>query len=259
MMKNIQKRRIVRIREGRSSIVEDEIICDIFLNILLNGEQIVSFVCSPGYEDKAAIGYLFSTGILNSISKIERISHSGYNVYVQTSEEFLKPKLQPTFITSTCSVPEEWLKLRKGFKLPQVNSNLRVDATTIILAKKQLDKASVIYKRTGGTHAAALFSPDGNLLWCIEDISRHVAIDKILGMGLLEKIDLTKVVLVTTGRLASVIVAKAGCVGIPIVASISAPVNSGIQLAENLGITLVGFVRGKRMNIYTHPERILIE
>ena len=74
-MKNIQRRRIIRIREGSSSIVEDEIVFDTFLSVLLNGESIVSLVCLPGYEEKAAIGYLFSTGILKSISKIEKISH----------------------------------------------------------------------------------------------------------------------------------------------------------------------------------------
>ncbi len=257
-MKNIQRRRIIRIREGSSSIVEDEVVFDTFLSVLLNGEHIVSLVCLPGNEEKAAIGYLFSTGILKSISKIEKISHSGYKVNVQTSEQFLKPNLKTNLITSTCEVPEEWLKLRKGYKLPKVNSIIRVNSTSITSAKRQLDKACVTYRKTGGTHAAAVFTPEGSLICSIEDISRHVAVDKVIGTGLMEKIDLTEVFLVTTGRLASTTVAKAVYAGIPIVASISAPFNSGIQLAEDLGITLIGFVRGRRMNIYTHPERIII-
>lgn len=258
-MKNIRTRKIIRIRGGKSSKVEDGIILDTFLNVLVNGEHIASFVCLPGDEDKAAIGYLFSSGILKSINKIKEISHSSYKVNVQTSEQFINSELKKTLITSDCVIPEKWIKLRKGLSLSKVHSNLMVESTSITNAKKQLDKACVTYRKTGGTHAAALFTQKGSKICSVEDISRHVAVDKIVGTGLLEKINLNEVFLITTGRIASITVAKAVNLQIPIVASISAPMNSGVELAEKLGITLIGFVRGNRMNIYTHPERIHVE
>jgi formate dehydrogenase accessory protein FdhD len=127
----------------------------------------------------------------------------------------------------------------------------------VISAARKLNEISDNFKRTGGTHAAAIFKPNGELIFGTEDISRHVALDKVIGKALLGKIDLRETFLVSTGRLASDMVVKAVYVGIPIVASIAAPLSSGIQLAEATGVTLVGFVRGERMNIYSYPERII--
>jgi FdhD protein len=258
-MKNIRKAKVTRVKGNTTSIIEDEVIVDTFLSISLNGEQVSYFICLPGLEEEAAIGYLFSTGTLKSIKNIEKISHDEYNVNIQTTEPTHAPKPSLGLITSSCGVPDEWLQLRKGFKVPRVESNLKVPSRVITSAARQLNERSDIFRRTGGTHAAALFRKDGQLFFCAEDVSRHVAVDKAIGKAMLSNENPTELFLTSTGRLASDMVSKAAYVGIPIVSSIAAPFDSGIQLAETTGITLIGFVRGERMNIYTRPERITID
>ncbi|WXG43577.1 MAG: formate dehydrogenase accessory sulfurtransferase FdhD [Promethearchaeati archaeon SRVP18_Atabeyarchaeia-1] len=256
-MKNTRPIRITRIKDGNSLSVEDEVIVDTFLGVSLNGKHIASFICSPGDEEEAAIGYLFSSGILGSISQIKETSFKEYNVDVITTEPIPTPALSASVIISACGVPEEWLKLRRGFKLPKIESDLKVGSNVVTSAARKLNELSEVFRRTGGTHAAALFKTDGELVFSIEDISRHVALDKVIGKALLTGANLKALFLVSTGRLASDMVVKAVYAGIPIVSSIAAPFSSGIQLAEATGITLVGFVRGERMNIYTYPERII--
>jgi FdhD protein len=258
-MKGIRKTRVTRIKENASSVVEDEVIVDTFLSVSLNGEHLASSICSPGFEEEAATGYLFSTGTLKTAISIKKLSRDGYNVDVQTTEPIPAPKASAAMITSACGVPDEWLKLRKGFKLQRIESNLKVASRVITSAARQLNERSEVFKRTGGTHAAALFRRDGQLYFSVEDVSRHVAVDKVIGKALLSNQSLGELFLMSTGRLASDMVSKAVYAGIPIVASIAAPFDSGIQLAKATGITLVGFVRGERMNVYTHPERITID
>jgi formate dehydrogenase accessory protein FdhD len=255
-MKSTRKMKIARIKDGILSGVEDEVIVDTFLTVSLNGKHIASFICSPGLEEEAAVGYLFSSGILKSIRQVKEVIKKEYNVDVQTMESISTPNQTETIITSACGTPEEWLKLRRGFKLPRIESSLTIRSTIITSTVRQLNELSEIFRRTGGTHAAALFESDGRLLCNAEDVSRHVAIDKVIGKGLLSKTGLKNTFLVSTGRLASDMVVKAVYAGIPVVASLAAPFSSGVQLAEATGITLVGFVRGNRMNIYTHAERV---
>ena len=115
-----------------------------------------------------------------------------------------------------------------------------------------------LYRETGGCHGAALFDMEGSLLSVKEDIGRHNAIDKVIGEMLLKKQDFENVFLTSTGRLTGDSVLKAIRAKIPIVASLSAAIESGIRLAVGYGITLIGFARGSRMNIYSHPERIIL-
>jgi FdhD protein len=257
-MKNIRSTRVTRIKENTSSVIEDEVIVDTFLSVSVNGEHVVSFICSPGFEEEAALGYLFSSGILKTTKSIKKLSREEYNVDIQTTEPIAVPKSGADLITSACGVPDEWLKLRKGFKLPKVESDLKVSSRVITLAARKLNESSEVFRRTGGTHAAALFRIDGQLFFGVEDVSRHVAVDKVIGKALLADQSLSELFLMSTGRLASDMVSKAVYTGIPIVASMAAPFDSGIQLAEATGITLIGFVRGERMNIYAYPERITI-
>jgi FdhD protein len=123
---------------------------------------------------------------------------------------------------------------------------------------RELNERSGTYKETGGTHAAMLSSMEGNLTIFAEDVGRHNAVDKVVGAGVLRGVDLGACVLVLTGRLSGEIVLKAARVGITVIASVAGPLESGVRIAEAVGITLVGFVRGRRMNVYSYEERIAL-
>jgi FdhD protein len=113
-----------------------------------------------------------------------------------------------------------------------------------------------VHRHVGGTHAAVLFDKSGRVITLAEDIGRHNAIDKAVGYCLLRGISLHDKVLLTSGRASYEMATKAIRVGIPIIASVSAPTSLAVQLAEDRGLTLIGYLRGGRMNVYTHPERV---
>jgi FdhD protein len=135
-----------------------------------------------------------------------------------------------------------------------------VAASTITLLPERLRAAQRVFDATGGLHAAARFTADGDLLAVREDVGRHNALDKLVGHALLERqLPLTHDVLMVSGRVSFEIVQKAAMAGIPVVCAVSAPSSLAVDAARRLGQTLVGFVRGARANIYTHPERISLE
>jgi len=138
-----------------------------------------------------------------------------------------------------------------------VSSDLRVSPNKIIEIIRNLNNQCEIFKKTGGTHAAGLFDPSTAKALCIfEDVGRHNAIDKVIGFAVLNSLNFSELVLASTGRMAADMVLKVARMGVPVVASIAGPINSGIIFAEKVGITLVCFVRGKRINVYSHKERI---
>jgi FdhD protein len=114
-----------------------------------------------------------------------------------------------------------------------------------------------VHRETGGTHSAAICGPGGDVFAFAEDVGRHNAVDKVVGSGALRGVDLSGCVLISSGRQSGEMVLKAARGGIPVVASVAGPLESGIRLAEAAGITLICFVRGRHMNVYTNPERII--
>jgi FdhD protein len=113
------------------------------------------------------------------------------------------------------------------------------------------------FRKTGGVHVAALYSAGGELLSLSEDVGRHNAVDKVIGDGVTKNLNFENSFLALSGRLSGDIVLKSARMRIPMVASLAAAINSGVEVAQRTGITLIGFVRGKRMNVYTYPERII--
>jgi formate dehydrogenase accessory protein FdhD len=135
---------------------------------------------------------------------------------------------------------------------------LTIKAETVLDCVNSLNRAAEIFRKTGGVHAAAIFSSDGILMASAEDVGRHNAVDKVIGITMMRKTNLGKCFLTLTGRMTGDIVMKAARLGMPVVASMAAAIDSGIAIAKKADLTLVGFVRGKRMNVYSVPERILL-
>lgn len=170
------------------------------------------------------------------------------------------PFFQPfaRLVVSACGSTDYWpiSKLADRLSLPNVARDSSITAKLISKSVKQLNWIAKTFRKTGGVHIAALFSIDGELHVFAEDVGRHNAVDKVIGAAALKNVDFKKCFLALSGRLTGDIVLKAARIGIPLIASMTAALDSGIDVALRTGITLVGFVRGKRITIYTYSERI---
>ena len=142
-------------------------------------------------------------------------------------------------------------------KIPKVQSTLKVKAQVIFDSVKQLNFKAEGFRRTGGLHVAAVYKADGQLVALAEDVGRHNAVDKVIGMAALNNVAFDECFLALSGRMSGDVAFKAAKVGLPIIASLAAALSSGIAMAESAELTLAGFVRGNRINLYTCPERIV--
>jgi FdhD protein len=231
------------------------------LNIFLNKAYYATIFCSPSNLKELALGHLLSEGILESFEEIEEVKLKNEACYVKIKSNIdveKRLKLSKHFsrvITSACGGSSAY---QYSGKLPKIKSNLKVKAETILNSVKNLNFIAETFRKTGGVHAAAIYKKDGELVAFAEDVGRHNAVDKAIGMAALNKTDFSACFLALSGRLTNDMVLKAGRVGLPIVASLAAALDSGIAIAKDISLTLIGFVRGNRMNIYACSERILL-
>jgi FdhD protein len=138
-----------------------------------------------------------------------------------------------------------------------VVSALTVTASALLDLMGRMYQEQIVFQETGGTHGVALATPEGAFFLLAEDVGRHNAMDKVIGRALLQRRDLSRVVALLSGRISFEMALKASRAGIPILAAISAPTSMALNLAQELNLTLVGFARNRRLNIYTHPHRLL--
>jgi FdhD protein len=204
---------------------------------------------------------VLSEGLVKSIDEIEKIGLKEETCQIRLKSKvnlnrrlkLLKPFSRVILSACGSSSPYQFTG-----KLPKIKSDMRVSAETISKCVNNLNFEAQTFRKTGGVHAAAIHKNDGKLVAFAEDIGRHNAVDKVVGYCVLHEIDFGSCFLVLSGRLTGDIVVKAARAGLPVVASLAAAVDSGIKIARNAGLTLVGFVRGRRMNVYSFPERILV-
>ncbi|NMF66582.1 formate dehydrogenase accessory sulfurtransferase FdhD [Brasilonema octagenarum UFV-E1] len=226
---------------------------------------------TPGADFELAAGFLYSEGVISCKEDIQRMSYcvdksvdieQRYNIVNVTLGEGLNPDLQPLerhfYTTSACGVcgkaSLEALRLRG---CPVILPQPIVTAEMIYDLPDKLRAAQGIFKATGGLHAAALFDAQGQLLNLHEDVGRHNALDKLIGSALLsEQLPLSDHIVMVSGRSSFEILQKSTAAGVPIVCSVSAPSSLAVSVAKEFGITLIGFLRGERFNVYTGFERI---
>ncbi len=236
------------------------------LHIFLNKTHFVTILCTPSCLKEMAVGHMLSEGIIHHSNEIRSVILEedkqlcrilfGPNTDIRKRIELAKPFSR--LITSSCNPSDYWpfSKLIDRIRLPKADSSLVAKAGIISDCVRKLNQAAKTFRKTGGVHVAAICRTDGALIALAEDVGRHNAVDKVIGIGATEDVDFKDVFLALSGRLTGDIVLKAARIGLPLVASKSAAMESGIQVAQHCGITLVGFVRGKRLNIYTYPERV---
>jgi len=233
------------------------------LHIYLNKRHYGTILCSPNQLKEMILGHLLCEGVLNSTDEIDELGMKKGGILtlkpnIDAEQRILMSQRFSRRIVSACGSPDYRPLSEIVESIPKLELTTRVNAEVIYTSVMKLNTISENFKTTGGVHAAALYSTDGRLLFLAEDVGRHNAVDKTIGAGALNKIDFTKVFLVLSGRLTGDLVLKAARIKIPVIASLSAAISSGLDVADVTGVTLVGFVRDNRMNVYTHPARIVI-
>lgn len=250
------------LRSRRRIRLDETVANDVPVNIYINNECVTTMLTTPSRLKELAVGFLVDEGILRSKEEIKELWVKGLDVHVST-ESNVKARLQTyqvsRLVTTACGSVKGFLRLLDRVDKPTVTSKTVVTEKAVLQTVVWLNKNSKIFKETGGTHVAALSRSSGEPICFAEDVGRHNAIDKVIGEAILSNVDLSGCILASTGRQSADMVLKAARVGIPVVASIAGPLHSGIYAANETGVTLICFVKGLRMNIYTHPERVLQE
>lgn len=258
MAKETKRLSVARFKDGKMELLKDEVVKEIQLTIVLDGKELVTLLCSPGEKEQLAVGFLFSEGLLQKKTDLERLVVDDKRgvVWVDRTKEAKTEdeRIGKRFITTGCGKGLSFTDTSEEQNM-KVKSGLKVSPKSIPPLMKEFHLRSETHKTTGGVHGAALCDEGGIRLFS-EDIGRHSAIDKVLGRCLLSGIPMEEHLMIVSGRISSEILLKIARGGIPILVSKSAPSDLGVMLAKRLGITLVGFARGRRMNVYSNRWRI---
>lgn len=263
-MSNIAWKKLLRLSldgSWKESWMEDEVAVDVPIEVFVEKEPFRTLLASPGLEKELAVGHLLAEGIIDSEEEVDRVVSKEYKVYVNLKTDRrlrLEVSKVNRLIIPSCGPISNLPNLLDRLRRLRVNSQIQVSPKAILGMVRELNLRAEVYKATGGTHGAMLCSSDGEVLTHAEDVGRHNAVDKVIGRLALDGVEFSGCVLVSTGRQSSYMVLKAARVGIPVVVSQAGPLASGVEVAEEAGITLICFARGKQMNIYTHPQRILL-
>jgi len=258
MENDIETLDILRITEAGSSEVEDIVVREKPLTVMLNDQELVTLLCSPDNLKNLVVGFLFSEGFIESREEIKNVlinDRTGVvRVETEGGDELAREALFSRIITSGCGRGASFYSATDVAE-KKVESQFKVSIGTILALAREFQHQSETYRTTGGVHSASLCDSNGILAFA-EDIGRHNAMDKVFGECLLKGISTSDRLVITSGRISSEILLKVSKRNVPILVSKSAPTSLGVKLSNDLGITLVGFVRGKRANVYSNSWRV---
>lgn len=244
-------------RSGSSQVCEDNIVEEQRIAFYLNDTKLLSVMSLPYHQDAHLVGFLMNEGVLESINDILslEVAQDGLSVHMQAriNEEKLSHLHKEKTLTTGCCVG---VSANFDGEITQkfIASNMRITLQKIFQLLDEFNQPSVLFTQTGCVHKAMLVCE--KTLIC-EDVGRHNAIDKVIGRARLSSLDMRESMLIVSGRLSMEMVIKAAMSDIPIVISRSATTYLGIEAAQLLGITLIGFARGDTLNIYTHSSRVV--
>jgi len=263
--------RVLAVREGGRSERADTLATEEPMEIRAQGTgqeavQVAVTMRTPGGDFELAAGFLFTEGLIGP-NDVRRVAYCDdvddedqrYNVItVSLERSFDEDRLHRNFFaTSSCGVCGKASLEEIEVRCAPIPDGFRVPAEVLVSLPERLRTAQKVFERTGGLHAAGLAAADGALGTVREDVGRHNAVDKVIGERLLAgDLPLSERVLQVSGRASFEIVQKAAVAGIPVVSAVSAPSSLAVEAGERLGVTVVGFVRDGRCNVYSHPERV---
>jgi len=240
-------RTYVTVRGGRVNEVTGDVVREQPLTIYVNGEKFLTLLCSPMMLDALVVGYLWMEKVIGEVEEIARLDVSAVDGRADVT--LTHPVTLPSerILTSGCG---GGITFRIDHRLfPRLDSTLRVRPSELAAGMKQLFEAATQYQRSRGIHGAAL-SDGRRLLLVAEDVGRHNAVDKVKGQALLAGMATTDRILLSTGRVSSEMLLKAARMGVPVVASRTSPTEMAVALAEQLNVTVIGYVRPDSLNLY---------
>ena len=256
---------VLRYEDGRVESAPDELAPEEPLEIRVRGRPVSVTMRTPGHDEELAVGFLLTEGLVRRREDVLRVEPCGRNEEGNLLNVVLAPEVhvdferltRHVFASSSCGLCGKATIDAVRATFPRVESDVTVDADVLVRLPETMRASQSAFDRTGGVHAAALFDVEGNLIVAREDVGRHNAVDKVLGFALSRRfVPLKRHVLLVSGRASFEIMQKALAAQVPIVAAVSAPSSLAAEFAEESGQTLVGFLRGRRMNVYAGADRI---
>jgi FdhD protein len=265
MSEAVRHRNVLRVEDGAAHRAEDALAAEVALEVRLGGEPFSVIMRTPGADRDLTAGFLFTEGVIDKAADIARLDvhRDGAHVDVtlapgraEAIPGLLGTRRQVT-MNSSCGMCGRRSLESLAREAPALAEAWTVSSGMLAGLPDSLRAAQDAFATTGGLHAAGLFDRDGRLEASAEDVGRHNAVDKLLGRMLMAgRLPLGNSILFVSGRSSFEIVQKAFLAGIPFVASVSAPSSLAVDLAAESGLTLAGFVRDRRFNVYTHPARV---
>ena len=251
---------IERLEAGGRSKADDTIVAEVPFTISLNGVEVATLLCCPSDLTFLAAGYLLSEGFIDAEAELSEtvLNEKGYCVHVTAKGAVQLPQGGSTgrLVISGCGQCRIPLMHGPGEGLPApISSGLRVSHKALLDMMDQFLRSSALFRDTGAVHSCAICDRRA-ILYRADDIGRHNALDKVIGWSFIKGMTRDDKVLLITGRASSEMVLKAVRAGVPVLVSHSAATTLGVDLAKQLGCTLIGFARGQRMNIYSHGFRV---
>ena len=240
-------RTYLRVKGTQAEEVDGEVVREQPLSVFINGEKFLTLLCSPMQLEALVVGYLWMEKVIADLAEVARVEISAVDGRAEVTLTHAVTLPTERILTSGCG---GGITFRIDHRLfPRLQSRLRVQAADLGARMKDLFDAGVHYQRSRGIHGAALADSE-RLLVVAEDVGRHNAVDKVKGEALLRGIPTEERLLISTGRISSEMLLKAARMGVPVVASRTSPTEMAVALAEQLGVTVCGYVRSDGLNVY---------
>ncbi|MBS3735692.1 MAG: formate dehydrogenase accessory sulfurtransferase FdhD [Candidatus Bipolaricaulota bacterium] len=258
-MARSEEKEIVRWESGQTKRISDDIVVESSLDLVVNDRALVTLMCSPEDHRALSVGYLRTEGLIERRKDLNEIDYEPEAQLVEMRIETDNADLEAYFsekraLTSGCGNARAVVEKLGDLKVEETETGFFPEIPQLTELMKELQKKAELFKKTGGSHTAALAGP-GGIDYLAEDIGRHNAVDKVIGKSVIDGRDPKELVLLTSGRLSSEMVSKAIRSSISKVASRSAPTTLAVRMGRITGLAMVGFVRGGRLSIYSGEER----
>jgi FdhD protein len=244
---------VVRVPDGAST---DAVAVEEPLELRIGGRPVAVTMRTPGHDEELALGFALSEGLRPAGARLP--DDLSANTVELDAPGFDPARLARSFYTSSsCGVCGKGALEAVAVESPRIEGDLHVDAALVAMLPERLRAAQPAFEATGGLHATGLFDEHGGLVCLREDVGRHNAMDKVIGWAFRQGLlPLSRCVLCVSGRLSFELVQKAAVAGCPVLVAVGAPSSLAVELARDRGVTLCGFVRGGRVNVYSEPWRV---